>query len=140
MVVDNRVDNDVYDDVESCDVDGDSAVVVVDELFKGYVNGDNNDDDDDDDDDVVAVNVVDVVKRLVLQDVDTNIAGDDHHKGAWSSALMHTRARVDEDVIVEDAMKEEREVRNVSEDVNVDVDVIVDEVVVEDVDNDQVEV
>ena len=39
---------------------------------------------------------------------------------------MHTRARVDEVVIVEDAMKEVM-AKEVSEDVNVDVEVVVDE-------------
>ena len=50
---------------------------------------------------------------------------------------MHARVRVDEIVIVEDAMKEVM-AKDVSEDVNVDVEVIVDEVVVEDVEDEQV--
>ena len=50
---------------------------------------------------------------------------------------MHTRARVDDVVIVEDAM-EEAMAKNVSEDVYVDVEVVVDEVVVEDVEDEQV--
>ena len=50
---------------------------------------------------------------------------------------MHTIARVDEIVIVEDAMKEVM-AKDVSEDVNVDVEVDFDEVVVEDVEDEQV--
>ena len=50
---------------------------------------------------------------------------------------MHTRARVDEVVVVEDAMKEVM-AKGASESVNVDVEVIVDEVVVEDVEDEQV--
>ena len=50
---------------------------------------------------------------------------------------MHARARVDEIVVVEDAMKEVV-AKDVSEDVNVDVEVVVDEVVVEDVEDKQV--
>ena len=50
---------------------------------------------------------------------------------------MHTRAREDEVVIVEDAMKEVL-AKDVSEDVNVDVEVVVDEVVFEDVEDEQV--
>ena len=50
---------------------------------------------------------------------------------------MHTRARVDEIVIVGNAMKEVM-AEDVSEDVNVDVEVVVDEVMVEDVEDEQV--
>ena len=47
---------------------------------------------------------------------------------------MHISVRVNEAVIVDDAMKEVT-ARNVSEDVNVDVEVMVDEVVIEDVED-----
>ena len=50
---------------------------------------------------------------------------------------MHTKARVDEIVIVEDAMNEVM-AKDVSEDVKVDVEVVVDKVVVEDVEDEQV--
>ena len=50
---------------------------------------------------------------------------------------MHTKVRVDDVVIVDDAMKEVI-AKDVSEDVYVDVDVVVDEVVVEDVEDEQV--
>ena len=50
VVVDDVMNDNIDDGVESCDVDDDSAVVAVDELSKGDADGDNDDDDDDDDD------------------------------------------------------------------------------------------
>ena len=75
---------DVDDDVESYDVDDDSAVVVVDEVFKGAF-----DDNYDDGDDAAVVNVIGGVKGFVLKEKDDNDGGDDHCRDAWRSALMH---------------------------------------------------
>ena len=115
VVVDDVVNDNVDDDVESYDVDDNSAVVVVDEFFKGDVD----DDDYDDGNDSVVVNVTGGVKGFVLQNVDDDDGGNDHCRDAWRNASMHTRARVDEILIVEDAMKEVM-AKDVSEDVNVD--------------------
>ena len=78
MVVDAVVNDDVDDHVESYDVDDDSFVVVVDELFKDDADGDN-----DDDNDAIADGVVDYVKRFVLQDGGDDDGGDDHCRDAW---------------------------------------------------------
>ena len=122
VVVDDVVNDNVNDDVESYDVDDDSAVVDVDELFKG----DANNDDDDDESDVVVDYVVDYVKRLVLQDVDDD-NGDDDCCGCVvrCSDAYKSKKRVDEVVIVEDAIKGVM-AKDVSEDVNVNLDVIVE--------------
>ena len=119
VVVDDVVSEDVSDGVESYDVDDDSALVVVDELFKGDADGDN-----DGDNDAIVDDVVDYVKWLVLQEDDEDDDGEFDH---WCKAKF--RARADEVVIVEDAMKEVM-ARDVSENVNVDVEVD-EEVVVE---------
>ena len=78
VVVDDVANDNVDVDAESYDVDDDFAVVVMDELFEGDVDGDN------DDDNGFAVSYVgDEVKRLVLQDDDDNDGGDDHCRDAW---------------------------------------------------------
>ena len=73
MVVDDVVNDNIDDDVGGYDVDEDSAVVVVDELFKGDVD----DDVYDDSNDAVVVNVAGNVQEIVLQDVGDDDGGDD---------------------------------------------------------------